>query len=93
MDEFYWAKFNELSLEFNRYLLEHPDFLKKIPQGAEVILLDQRDPKYNRYMLEAAPQEPGEQPLVFIDVGKLEPVRSRLKKPKVVQRSAAKKEG
>jgi len=39
MNEFYQAKFNELFLEFNRYLLMHPDFGEKFPSEAEVILL------------------------------------------------------
>jgi len=80
-------------LEFNRYLLAHPDFSEKIPQGAEVILLDQRDAGYNRYMLETAPKETPEQPLVFIDVGELAPVRSRLKHPKVVARPSVARVG
>lgn len=86
MNEFYWAKFNELFLEFNRYLTTHPDFSKKIPQGADVVLLDQRDAGYNRYMLEAAPKDEPERPVVFIDVGELAPVRSRLKRPRIVER-------
>lgn len=93
MNEFYRAKLNELFLEFNRYLLAHPDFSEKIPQGAEVILLDQRDIGYNRYMLETAPKETPEQPLVFIDVGELAPVRSRLKHPRVVARPHAARVG
>ena len=85
MNEFYRAKFNELFLEFNRYLMTHPDFLEKVPQGAEVILLDQRDPGYTHYILETAPQDTVEQPVAFVDVGELSPVRSRLKRPRVVQ--------
>ena len=47
MNEFYRAKFNELFLEFNRYLLIHPDFAEKFPPEAEVILLDSHDTGYN----------------------------------------------
>jgi hypothetical protein len=84
MNEFYRAKFNELFLEFNRYLMAHPDFAEKFPQEAEVILLDSRDIGYNRFMLQNAPKEA--EKVVFVDVGELAPVKSRLKHPRVVAR-------
>jgi len=83
MNEFYRAKFNELFLEFNRYIYMHPDFTEKFPQGAEVVLLDNHDAGYNRFVLEAAPKD---KEIVFIDVGELAPPSSRLKHPKVVAR-------
>ncbi len=43
MNEFYRAKFNELFLEFNRYIFVNPEFTEKFPQGTEVLLLDSRD--------------------------------------------------
>lgn len=82
MNEFYRAKFNELFMEFTRYLITHPDFGADIPTGAEVILLDRLDPGYTNYMLEKVPKEG----VVFIDVGKLAPIRSRLTKPKIISR-------
>jgi len=84
MNEFYRAKFNELFLEFNRYILNHPEFTEKFPQGAEVVLLDSRDAGYNRFVLQNAPKDPNK--VVFVDVGELAPVKSRLKHPKVVTR-------
>jgi len=85
MSEFYRAKFNELFTEFTRYLITHPDFGEDIPKGAEVILLDRQDPGYTNYMLEKAPKSDA----VFIDVGKLAPIRSRLRKPKIISRPPA----
>ena len=85
MKEFYRAKFNELFTEFTRYLLTHPDFGEDIPQGAEVVLLDQKDAGYTQYILKKAPKKN----VVFIDVGKLAPVRSRLRKPKIISRPPA----
>ncbi len=85
MNEFYRAKFNELFSEFTRYLITHPDFGEDIPKGAEVILLDRADPGYSRYVLEKAPKDG----VVFIDVGKLAPIRSRLRKPKIISRPPA----
>lgn len=87
MNEFYRAKFNELFLEFNRYLMNHPDFADKFPPEAEVILLDSRDAGYNGFMLTNAPKETGK--VVFVDVGELAPIRSRLKHPKIVSRPRA----
>jgi len=82
MKEFYRAKFNELFMEFNRYLITHPDFGKDIPKGSEIILLDRKDVGYTRYMLKKAPKKD----VIFIDVGKLAPIRSRLRKPKIISR-------
>lgn len=85
MSEFYRAKFNELFTEFTRYLITHPEFGEDIPKGVEVILLDRQDPGYTNYMLEKAPKKGA----VFIDVGKLAPIRSRLRKPKIISRPPA----
>jgi hypothetical protein len=85
MNEFYRAKFNELFMEFTRYLIIHPEFGEDIPKGAEVILLDRNDPGYTNHILEKAPKKG----VVFIDVGKLAPIRSRLRKPKIISRPPA----
>jgi hypothetical protein len=89
MNEFYQAKFNELFAEFNRYLVEHPAFTERIPSEAEVILLDERDPGYNRYVLSGLQMRPSDTAVVYIDVGELAPVRSRLRNPRIVARPAA----
>ncbi|KAF0107799.1 MAG: hypothetical protein FD146_1430 [Anaerolineaceae bacterium] len=81
MNEYYRAKFNELLTEFNRYLVEHPAFAEKFPAGAEVVLLDKRDSGYNRFVLDALKSD---HPVVYIDVGELAPIHSRLKRPAVV---------
>ena len=87
--EFYHAKFNELFLEFTSYLVEHPEFAVQIPDGAEVMLLDSHDPEYNRYMLAAIRKTPPEHPVVYVDVGELAQVRSRLCNPRVLPIPAA----
>ncbi|MBS1251914.1 MAG: hypothetical protein MAG451_00948 [Anaerolineales bacterium] len=48
MTEFYRAKFNELFMEFTRYLVEYPEFAEHIPEGAQIVLLDRQDPHYNQ---------------------------------------------
>ena len=87
MKEFYLAKHGELIMEFTRYLITHPKFSEKIPEGAEVILLDSRDKGYTRFMLKNTPKKKAN--VVFVDVGELAPIRSRLKKPKIIARPSA----
>lgn len=89
MNEFYRAKFNELFTEFTRYLVEHPEFAEQIPDGAEVVLLDNHDPEYNRYMLASVRAASPDHPVVYVEVGEMAPVRSRLQNPKVVLLPAA----
>jgi hypothetical protein len=84
MNEFYRAKFNELFAEFTHYLVEHPEFAEQIPDGAEVVLLDGRDSKYNHHILAAIRTAPPEHPVVYIEVGELAPVRSRLRNPRIL---------
>lgn len=89
MNEFYRAKFNELFSEFSRYLITHPDFGENIPKGAEIILLDRNDPGYTSFILENAPKEKLGHPIACVDVGKLAPIQSRLRKPKIITRPPA----
>ena len=89
MNEFYRAKFSELFLEFTRYLIEHPEFARQISDGAEVVLLDSRDQEYNRYMLAIIRETPPEHPVVYVEVGELAPVRSRLRNPQILPLPAA----
>ena len=70
----------ELSLEFSRYLFEHPELEKKIPKGAHVALLPEFDPELRRFNLRLArrQQAKGEQ-VVYVKVPRLAPEkRSRL---------------
>jgi len=41
----------ELSTELSRFLFEHPEFEKKIPLGAEIVLLPEFDLKLKRFNL------------------------------------------
>jgi len=86
MNEFYRTKLNELLIEFNRYLAEHPAFTEKFPNGAEVILLDKRDLKFNKFVLAGIKDH---ESVVYVDVGELSPIKSRLKHPAVVTSQGA----
>jgi len=89
MNSMYQLKHNDLFVEFTRYLTAHPKFSEDIPEGAEVVLLDTRDAGYTRFMLKAAPKT--DRNVVFVDVGELAPIRSRVRKPKIVSRDTVKK--
>jgi len=75
-----------LSFEFERYVLEHPDVLDQIPQGAEIVLLPKDDPELYRINLEATRRAHGERdvsPVVYVEVEALAPPRSRLVNPRL----------
>ena len=89
MNDLYRVKHNELFIEFTRYLTVHPKFSEDIPEGAEVVLLDTRDAGFTRFMLKTAPKT--DRNIVFVDVGELAPIRSRVRSPKIVSRDTVKK--
>lgn len=75
-----------LSFEFGRYVLEHPEVLEQIPQGAEIVLLPRDDPELYRINLEAARRAQRERdahPVVYVEIEALAPPRSRLVNPRL----------
>jgi hypothetical protein len=76
-----------LSLEFERYVLEHPEVLEQIQNGAEVVLLPKDDPELYRINLDAAQKrrQTGEAvPVVFVEIEAVAPLRSRLVNPRLI---------
>lgn len=74
-----------LGMEFDKYLLEHPDLLDQVPQGAYVVLL----PEYDNELLTANMRlarrrlKEGEK-VIFVRVAKLAPPpKSRLIRPRI----------
>jgi hypothetical protein len=67
--------------EFDRYILEHPEFAEKIPQNALVVMQIVGDEEFNNWARQAA-QNAAErnQPIVYITITELKPVRSRIEK-------------
>jgi len=93
MNELLATKHDELLTEFNRYVMAHPEFLAKIPDQAVIVLLDPDDPEFNRYNLARVRDaqrhdDYPNRPIIYIDVGELAPVQSRLVNPRVLQRPA-----
>ena len=61
-----------LSIEFSKYIFEHPEFEDKIPKGAQVILLPEYDEGLSAYNLMIAEKQREEgQPVVYVRIEKL----------------------
>ncbi|MBW1698671.1 MAG: hypothetical protein JRK26_17945 [Deltaproteobacteria bacterium] len=73
-----------LVTEFDRYVVEHPEFAVKIPRNAQVVLQVDGDEEYNKWSRQLAEKqrEPG-QKVVYVKVKGLRPARSRLLRPEV----------
>jgi hypothetical protein len=73
-----------LSTEFDRYVIEHPEFAEKIPKNAQIVLLPKDDPELRKENVEIAKaqREPG-QPVVYVYVEKVAPQISRLINPRL----------
>jgi hypothetical protein len=77
-----------LGYEFDRYVLEHPDFAEKIPPGAIVVLQLEGEDAFNKWARNIAELHRGkDEPILFVQVKGLRPPRSRLIRP-VIARSA-----
>ena len=69
-----------LGFEFDKYLVEHPELLERIPENAVLALLPQDDPELAEANLAIAQRgrEPG-QPVVHVIIRALDPLpRSRV---------------
>ena len=75
----------ELSNEFSRYIIEHPEIAERIPNEAIVVIL----PEYDRELADenfkiARANKENNQPIILVKVKKLAPVRkSRLIEPEL----------
>lgn len=75
-----------LSFEFSKYIIEHPEFGEKIPEGAEVVILLEGETEFNRQAKALAERSIQEgQQVIFIKVRGLAPMAtSRLISPELV---------
>ena len=73
-----------LVTEFDRYVVEHPEFAVNIPRNSQIVLQVEEDNEYNDWSKQLAERqrEPG-QKIVYVKVKGLKPAKSRLLKPKV----------
>ena len=72
-----------LGFEFDKYLMEHPAFAKRIPHGATVILLPESDRELYRKNLSLAEKEKRTgKDVVLVRIKKLAPLpKSRIQHP------------
>ncbi len=89
MNPLHQAKFTELFIEFNRYLIEHPEFASNIPPNAQVVLLDSHDLNYSQQAIANA-QKAGrfddlpQRTIVYIEVREMAPLQSRVREVEVL---------
>jgi len=70
----------ELVSEFDRYVREHPEWAEHIPNEALVALLMEGDEEFNEWSREGALRQAEEgQPVVYVKIKRLAPVRSRIR--------------
>ena len=70
--------------EFDRYILEHPEFAEKIPNNALVVMQIERDEEFNQWAKETALKAAEkDQPIVYVTITELKPIRSRIEKLKL----------
>ncbi len=91
MNSLFEEKYDELFTEFTRYVIEHPGFASRLPTDALIVLLDKNDPEFNRENLRRVEKhlkhdDQPARPVVYVQVGRLAPVRSRLRNPRVMTR-------
>ncbi len=70
--------------EFDRYVLEHPEFAENIPDNALVVMQIEGDEEFNEWARRTG-QSTAEKdnPIVYVTVTELKPVRSRIEKLKL----------
>ena len=89
-DELFEARYTLLGSEFDQYVLEHPEFVANIPSDALIVFLDKTEPEFSEWSLAHARRhakidDRPDRPVVYVDVGKLAPRRSRLVRPRIAQ--------
>jgi len=73
-----------LVTEFDRYVVEHPEFAVEIPRNAQIVLQLEGDKEYNEWSKHLAEkQREPSQKVVYVKVKGLKPAKSRLLKPEV----------
>ena len=76
-----------LGIEFDRYVKEHPEFRKKIPGNAQVILLLEGDEDFNNWSVRIGKEQAEKgQPLLYVMIKKLGPAHSRIEDLSLVTR-------
>ncbi len=82
MFDFLEKKHAILVTEFDRYVIDHPEFAVTIPQNAQIVLQVEGDEEYNEWSRQLADrQRESSQIVAYVKVKGLKPAKSRLIKP------------
>lgn len=77
----------ELVTEFNRYVREQPEFAGQIPDNALVAMLVDGDENFNQWSREGTMRQAEKgQPIVYVRIKRLGPIRSRIQEVEVAAR-------
>ena len=77
-------KNSTLVKEFDRYILKHPEFADQLPNNALVVMQIDGDAEFNNWAKEAAKSaHDKENPVMYVTVTELKPIRSRIAKLKL----------
>jgi hypothetical protein len=77
----YKRKNTELIKEFDRYVREHPKFADDIPKRPVVVMQLEGNAKFNQWSRRLAKTHARNgQPIVYIHIRKLKPLRSRIER-------------
>src|SRR3990172_988850 len=70
--------------EFDRYIIEHPEFADGIPNNALIVMQIEGDEEFNNWARESARSAAEKDtPIVYVTITELKPVRSRIEKVKL----------
>jgi len=76
----YERQISILGMEFDRYMIEHPEFSEQFPQNAHIVLLKHGDVKFNEWSFNLAKKQKDDgQPIIYITIKKLSPAYSRIR--------------
>jgi hypothetical protein len=71
--------------EFDRYIIEHPEFVDSIPHNSLVVMQIEGDNEFNAWAREASlSAAEKDTPIVYVTIKELKPVRSRIEKLELV---------
>ena len=81
------AKNLDLIFEFEKYVLEHPDFCKEVPRNAVVSMRVEGDAKFNRWSQQLAETQikKRRRPIVLVTIKKMRHALSRIEELKIEQ--------
>lgn len=69
-----------IGAEFDKFVIEHPEVLDKIPDGAQLIFLPEYDPELCAENLKLSKSmREKKKPVIYIKLKKLSPQKSRIK--------------